>query len=82
VVVTTFTKRRVALFVCLIILASAFACSFAGTGGEDNVSCLPAIVLVFCVILISDRSSVVFESLLVAFQPSVNNVSLRAPPRN
>ena len=81
-VVRIFTKRRVALFVSLVVLVCAFASSFAGTTGEDSVSCLPAVVLVFAVILISIRSSVVLELPLVVFQPLLRVVSLRAPPQN
>jgi hypothetical protein len=82
VVVRTFTKRRLALFVSLVVLVCTFASSFAGSTGEDNVSCLPAVVFVFAVILISIGNSVVLESPLAVFQPSLRLASLRAPPQS
>jgi hypothetical protein len=78
----TFTKRQIALLVCLVLFACAVGCSFAGDNGEDNVSCLPAVILVFCVILILNRSVVVLESPLLTLQPALTFVSPRAPPQS
>lgn len=73
----TLWKRQVVLFVCLAVLV----CCVAGTNTHDLPG-LPAVVLVFCIVLVSRRAGLIPVSCRRVLYPYLGFVSLRAPPQN